>query len=578
MKEKQRRQRMAAVLLSGLLLFSAGAAYPMTMTANAASAAQTQVRDNVVSLSASSITKGQSVTIRSSMKGGTGTCQYAYYYKKSTSDKWSTIKGFSTATSVKVTPSAAVTYDIKVVAKDASGAAPVTKLLTLQVSPALVNNGKVSKSAIALGNTVTLKGSAKGGSGSYTYAYFWKRASASSWVTLKNYSTDTAADFKPAAAVDYDLMIKVKDSHGVIEKKTLALKVYSKLVNQSSITPLQVEKGGTIHIVANAEGGSGEYTYAYSYKTDTDTTWQSLSSGYSTSASCTCTMNPVGKVQILVKVKDSTGSVSSKTFTVTVSQSTVDRKVDAVLSQIIQPGMSDFDKVKAIHDWLLNNVVYDEAAYTAAGAAATSFTVEGLLDTGVAVCDGYAKTFQAMAERAGLACIRVTGSAVNRSGNRESHAWNQVKVDGQWYNMDVTWDDPVVSADYGDNRCYTYFLVPDSAIAASHTATTAKNTCTASQPIEKLQPLLLAQEEQEYRPFVYCENDTALASAVANISGDISQTTTIVCHTDTSLSDLFTIVKENRPSTTVGYSMRMSGKEWKLNGYAWLAVTITTAG
>lgn len=575
MKTIHRRQRMTALLLSALLLVSVGAAAPVTQNANAASASISAKAGSVsVSLSAGEITKGQSVTIRSQMTGGSGTCRYAYYYKKSTSEKWSTIKPFSTAASVKVTPSAAVIYDIKVIARDGSGT-DTTKLLTLKVSPAVVNNSKVSKSEISLGDTVTLRGIAKGGSGTYTYAYFWKRTSSSSWGTIKNYSSDTTADFKPAAAVDYDLMVKVKDSHGVIEKKTFSLKVFPKLVNQASVTPLQVEKGSTIEIKANPKGGSGHYTYSYSYKKSTDTKWQPLS-GYTTADHCTITMNPVGQIQILIKIKDSTGSIASKTVTVTVSESAADAKVDAVLAKIITPNMSDFDKVKAIHDWLLNNVAYDENVYTSAGAAKTSYTVEGLLDTGIAVCDGYAKTFLSMAQRAGLEANRVTGQAISPYGNRESHAWNQVKADGQWYNVDVTWDDPVVSENYGDNRCYTYFMVPDSAIAATHFAAAPANPCTAEQPVDQLLPLLLAEEEKASAPFLFCDNDTNLPDVLSQVNGDISQTTTIVCRTDKSLSEIFAIIKKNPPSTTVGYSLGINGKEWKLNGYVLVAVRITT--
>ena len=569
---KMQHHRRISLLLAVLLVIGVGTAVPLVGFVSAEAVGVTAAYENNVSLSAAEITKGQSVTISSHVSGGVSPYRYAYYAKKASSEKWTTVKGFSTASSVKFTPAAAVAYDIKVVAKDAQNNVTET-LRTLKVSPALVNNSKVSKTAVTLGSTVTLKGSAKGGSGSYTYAYYWKRASASSWVTLKGYSNTASADFKPGAAVDYDLMIKVKDSHGMIEKSTFALKVYPKLVNRSSATPAEIEKGEQVKLVGAAKGGAGDYRYSYSYKRSSDTSWRLLQS-YSETDQITCQIDAVGAVQFLIKVKDSLGTVSSKTITVKVFEGGVNAQIDEVLAGIITPEMSEFDKVKAIHDWLLNNVQYDESAYSAGGAPETSYTVEGLLETGLAVCDGYAKTFQLMAERAGLEAIRVTGQAMSPYGSLESHAWNQVKVDGQWYNMDVTWDDPVVSEDYGDNRCYTYFMVPDSMIAGTHQASSDKKTCTAPQPVEKLLPLLLAEEEQNNQPFVYCENEEAFKSAVSHIDGDTTQTTTIVFCTDMSVSDAFKLVQQNRPSTTVGYRMGMDGKEWKLSGYLYVTVTI----
>lgn len=132
------------------------------------------------------------------------------------------------------------------------------------------------------------------------------------------------------------------------------------------------------------------------------------------------------------------------------------RKIHASL---VTPGMSEYAQVKAFHDWLVNNNTYDmsfkESSYTAAGA----------LMTGYAVCDGYSKAFDLLCYLSGIDCVRIVGRATNSAGTAGAHAWNKVKIDGQWYNVDITWDDPVSSKPI---LRYDYFLISDSALGRNH--------------------------------------------------------------------------------------------------------------
>ena len=89
----------------------------------------------------------------------------------------------------------------------------------------------------------------------------------------------------------------------------------------------------------------------------------------------------------------------------------------------------------------------------------------GPLVDGYAVCDGYSKAFDLLCYLSGIDCIRVSGTSTNSSGSSGGHAWNKVKVDGTWYNVDVTWDDPVSSRPI---LRYDYFLVSDSTLARNH--------------------------------------------------------------------------------------------------------------
>ncbi len=571
MENKSMKSRMLTVMLSVLFLLAGVVSLNAAAVPEVLAAGVTTIQMDA-SLSQTVITKGESVTVYGSKSGNRGYL-YAYYYKKQTAQKWSTIKGYSTQTSVSITPAAAVVYNVRVDAKDGTGRI-LQKVFTLRVNPALTNESSISQNVITKGNSVTLTGAAKGGVGSYSYAYYVKKASTTAWSALSKYSDTTTVTFKPAAAVNYDVMIKVKDSKGSVEKKTFELRVLPKLVNKSSVSSTSVSVGDVVVLKGAASGGSGKYTYSYSYKSGSYPTWLVMK-GYSNTRELSCDMELAGKITLLVKVKDSEGNVASKTFTVTVSDSSIDNKADAVLNTIITAGMTEYDKVKAIHDWLVNNVEYDSSGYETGNIADTSYTAEGVLDTRIGVCDGYARAFLLLAERAGLEANRVIGVAAGSSGTAENHAWNQVKVDGKWYNIDVTWDDPMVSENYGDNLCYNYFLVPDSVIDKDHVAQSAKNACTAPQPTEKLIPVLLEEERSAAANTSLCESENELKTKVSQINVNFSNNFVMIVKTDLSQKEVLQIVDDNMPRGV--YKYNYGARAWKLNGYIKVTIQIKVA-
>ena len=77
----------------------------------------------------------------------------------------------------------------------------------------------ISATSIKKGETVTVKGSAAGGMGSYTYAVFYKKTSESKWTVKQNYDTNDKIIIKPAKNTDYDICIKVQDSRETVSKK-----------------------------------------------------------------------------------------------------------------------------------------------------------------------------------------------------------------------------------------------------------------------------------------------------------------------------------------------------------------------
>lgn len=119
-----------------------------------------------------------------------------------------------------------------------------------------------------------------------------------------------------------------------------------------------------------------------------------------------------------------------------------DRKIyeqaEKVLNEVVKDGMSDYEKELAVYAWVVNNVDYDwNHQDRMKTTPRESFTPYGGLVNHKAVCLGYATTFQLLMDLAGVECITVPGAAFS---SREDHAWNMVRINAQWYCVDVTWD------------------------------------------------------------------------------------------------------------------------------------------
>ena len=126
---------------------------------------------------------------------------------------------------------------------------------------------------------------------------------------------------------------------------------------------------------------------------------------------------------------------------------------------------SDYDKIMKIHDYLVDTIEYD-STYQAIG----SYGIYGALIGKTCVCEGYAKSLKYLANAAGIKCEIMQGTATNSSGKTESHAWNCVKINGIWYEIDPTWDDPIiVGSGYKTNVFkYKYFLKGSNTFEKDH--------------------------------------------------------------------------------------------------------------
>ena len=128
-------------------------------------------------------------------------------------------------------------------------------------------------------------------------------------------------------------------------------------------------------------------------------------------------------------------------------------------------GYSDYQKIREVHNWLVNNIEYDINL-----ESEEPYSICGALTDGEAVCEGYARSFKYIMDELQIPCVLVSGIGTNSNGQTESHAWNYVMLNDNWYAIDVTWDDPVILGDgyVPEDTRYRHFLKGSNTFFTSH--------------------------------------------------------------------------------------------------------------
>ena len=278
------------------------------------------VFENISSVASETIILGNTINVTGAARGGTAPYTYSYYFKKASQSSWTTKTADTSSTSVTIKPGAAVDYNVKVAAKDKNGA-EAEKIFTVKVisSEDLVNNSSVASTTITLGDTINITGAASGGTAPYTYSYYFKKASQSTWTTKLANSSSTSAAVKPGSAVDYNIKVVVTDKNGKTAEKIFTVKVKAPLTNQSSVASSTITLGNTINITGAASGGTAPYKYSYYFKKSSQSTWTTKTAN-TTSASVTVKPGSAVEYKVKVTVTDNSGNTEDKIFTVTVKE------------------------------------------------------------------------------------------------------------------------------------------------------------------------------------------------------------------------------------------------------------------
>lgn len=130
--------------------------------------------------------------------------------------------------------------------------------------------------------------------------------------------------------------------------------------------------------------------------------------------------------------------------------------VNRVLASL-EEGMSEFDREKFVHDFVINNCIY-KGTVSNISDGWEYFSAYGPIVKGEAVCEGYAKSMQLLLNLSGIECMTIRGESEG-----VGHMWNVIKIDEEWYHLDSTWDDTTNGA------IYDFFNIDDEMIKTSHT-------------------------------------------------------------------------------------------------------------
>lgn len=201
---------------------------------------------------------------------------------------------------------------------------------------------------------------------------------------------------------------------------------------KNSVTNIQVSYANTLTVDIQKIMKDFYYQQQYEYVAGTQSSWKGSTKSNGSNITTTLTMK----------------------YLITPEQEAYATKIVDQIADDVKNLPSDLAKVKYVNDWISKQTTYSKTGKNSTHA------IYALFNDQKAVCQAYALATYRILTKAGVEVHYVTGT-----GNKEAHAWNVVNVDGQWYNLDVTWNDPKETGLTG----YRYFLMDDATFFKSHT-------------------------------------------------------------------------------------------------------------
>jgi len=126
----------------------------------------------------------------------------------------------------------------------------------------------------------------------------------------------------------------------------------------------------------------------------------------------------------------------------------INEVVDNIISRNINDTMSDEQKIRTIHDYIINTTEYDTVRNDTGTSQYDSNTAFGTLVEHKAICSGYADAMELFLNKFGIKNYKIAS---------KTHVWNAVYVNNKWYHLDLTWDDPV--SNRGPILDHKYYLI-----------------------------------------------------------------------------------------------------------------------
>ena len=138
----------------------------------------------------------------------------------------------------------------------------------------------------------------------------------------------------------------------------------------------------------------------------------------------------------------------------------INKVVDTFINENITNNMSTRDKIKTIHDYIINNTNYDSSYVPGRDDNKyRSNTAYGVLIEGYGICSGYSDAMAIFLDKLNIINYKIStdnSRIVNDSDKNEGHIWNLVYMDGKWLHLDLTWDDPISDKNITRDN---YFLI-----------------------------------------------------------------------------------------------------------------------
>lgn len=159
---------------------------------------------------------------------------------------------------------------------------------------------------------------------------------------------------------------------------------------------------------------------------------------------------------------------NAKLATVEKAMRRLQREARAVTEQACAAGLkNDFDKCRWIHNYLVRHITYHFDALRAPERFPESYRIDGVFQNRTAVCEGIAKAFKFLCDQLGVEAFVITGtSSMQNVGQEISHAWDIVRLDGEYMHVDTTWDMNMSEASRYTR--FDYFCLPDHYMEVDH--------------------------------------------------------------------------------------------------------------
>ena len=146
-----------------------------------------------------------------------------------------------------------------------------------------------------------------------------------------------------------------------------------------------------------------------------------------------------GKVEIIIHKSYSEQEISE-----------IEKKLDEIQNTILTENTTIEQKIKLVHDYIINNTKYDTAKTENINSTLYKSEIAyGPLIQGYGICSGYTDAMQLMLERLNIENFKV--ASIN-------HVWNAIKIDNTWKHLDLTWDDPIIEIGL-DWIIYDFYLI-----------------------------------------------------------------------------------------------------------------------